>query len=175
MIILTRERASCPMNTHWNTVWSNRQSKGAFPVFLYGGVCCSSACCASSAFTSKSMFPGLGFESQSRQFFSDVTPATTHNNQSKKLSENILNWLTVTGKLREKTTEKWSRLGFEPKPGNVKFEVELELPVCWIAAHAVVEENRESALWLPIASQCSKRVFVRQLALSASRLSCPEG
>ena len=28
------ERISCLMKTHWNTVWSNRQSQGAFPVFL---------------------------------------------------------------------------------------------------------------------------------------------
>ena len=32
-------------------------------------VCCNSACCGSSSSTSNSTFPGLGFESHSRQFF----------------------------------------------------------------------------------------------------------
>ena len=43
---LDAERASCLMNTHWNTVWSNRPRSIA-----------------------NSTFPGLGFESQSRQLF----------------------------------------------------------------------------------------------------------
>ena len=33
--LLTRNKGSCLMSTHWNTVWSHRQSQGAFPVFLY--------------------------------------------------------------------------------------------------------------------------------------------
>ena len=59
------------MNTHWNTVWSKRQSKGAFSVsppqrgLTVSSVCWNSACCGSSSST----FPGLGFKSQSGQFF----------------------------------------------------------------------------------------------------------
>ena len=59
---LDGERASCPMNTHWNTVSSNRHHR-ALSLFS------STACCASSLSISHSTFPGLGFESQSRQFF----------------------------------------------------------------------------------------------------------
>ena len=71
---LDAEWASCPMNTHWNTVH-----------------------CASSISTSNSAFPGLGFESQSRQFVCDVTPMTTHINQSidQVITKNILHWLIV--------------------------------------------------------------------------------
>ena len=58
---------------------------------------------------------------------------------------NFLDWLIIS--------YHWSHItkncldwGSNPRPGNVEFDVKLEL-----SQHAV-EENRESALWLPIAS-----------------------
>ena len=132
MIIFDAERASCLMNTQWHTVWSNR------PISI-----------------ANSTFPGLGFESQSRQLF--VTWLQWQLiliNQSidQVIQTNILHWLIAAeswekGKNRKNCLDWGSNL----RPGNVKFEMELELPWC---ANRAVEEKRESALWLPIAAHC---------------------
>ena len=61
-----------------------------------------------------------------------------------------------------------------PLPGNVEFGVAVPLPRYADLQHTqskhAAEENRESALWLSIASySVLMGVFIRQLALSASR------
>ena len=74
----------------------------------------------------------------------------------KSYSENILHWLTVAESWeKEKSRKNCLDWDSNPRAGNV----ELELPVCWMAAHSrhtvkpyCREDNRESTLWLPIAS-----------------------
>ena len=107
---LDAERASCLMNAHWNTVWSNRPSS-----------------------ISNSPFPGLGFKSQSRQLFTMwLQWQLISINQSIKLFKQIfsIDWsLQKVG--RRKKTEKNALTGdSNPRPGNVEFEMELELPQC---------------------------------------------
>ena len=93
-------------------------------------------------------FPGLGFESQSRQFFrffSFSQLSATVNQWRKFFLKNFIDWLiwVVIGV----TSQKIALTGIRtPDLENVEFEVELELP-----QHAG-EEKRESALWWPIAS-----------------------
>ena len=128
------------MNTHWNAVWSNRHQR-ALSLFL------------STAFCGNSTFPGLGFESQSSQFFR-FFPSLNFLQRSingEYFLNNFINWLIDW--LISMSCH-WSHItknGLDrdsnPRPGNVEFEVKVEL-----SQHAV-EENRESALWVPIASQ----------------------
>ena len=102
----------------------------------------------------------------SQGIFCDVTPMTTHINQSKKLSENILHWFTVAESWEKEQPKKWPWLGFEPQTWKREiWSGTGAATVCWIAAHAVVEEDRESALWLPIASH-SVPMGVHQAACS---------
>ena len=58
---LDAQRGSCLMNTHWDTVSSNRNHK-ALSLFS------STAYCASSTSTSNSTFPHMGFEPQTWKF-----------------------------------------------------------------------------------------------------------
>ena len=121
---LDAERVNCLTNTHWNTVWSNRYHR-ALPLFS------STACCGTSSSISNSMFPGLGFESQSRQLhvsrsgvrvpvkaiFRDGTPMATHINQSIKLFKKYSPLIDRGRKLGKgkKKPKKWSWQGFEPQ------------------------------------------------------------
>ena len=77
--------------------------------------------------------------------------------------------IALTG-IRTPDLETWNCLDWDsnPRPGNMEFAVELEL------AHHAVEEKRESALWSLLFHTVIQWVFIRQLALSASRSSCPE-
>ena len=89
--------------------------KGRFPCVS------STACCSSSTSTSNSTFPGLGFESQSRQFFVmwlqwQLILINQSINQSIKLFKQIffIDWpLQKVG--RRKKAKKRSWLGFEPQ------------------------------------------------------------
>ena len=65
------------MNTHWNTVWSTRSHR-ALSLFS------STACCGNSTSTSNSTFSRYGVRIPVKATFCDVTPMTTHINQSKK-------------------------------------------------------------------------------------------
>ena len=130
---LDAERASCLMNTHWNTVWRNRPSS-----------------------TENSTFPGLRFEPQSRQFHvsrSEVripvkavscfqvwgsNPSqgsflwcdsndNSYSSIDKVVQTNILHWLTVAESWEKKKIEKMIFTGdSNPRPGNVELEMELE-------------------------------------------------
>ena len=116
------------MKTHWNTVSSNRQSKGAFPLFL------STACCGSSTSTSQFTFPGLGFESPVKAIFCDGTPMTTHIHQSKKLFKKYSPLIDRRTKLGEgKKAKNLPRLGLEPQTWKHGSGT---ATVCWIVAHA---------------------------------------
>ena len=75
---LDGERANCPMKTHWNTVWSNRQSKGAFPLFLNSVV-----------WLWQFRVSRYRVRTPVKATFYDVTPMTTHTDQSIKLFKKI--------------------------------------------------------------------------------------
>ena len=85
---------------------------------------------------------------------------TTHINQSVKLFKNILHWLTAAESWeKEKKRKKDFDWDSNPRPGNVEFGVELELPHYAELQHTLdtqsnhaVEKKRESAQWLSIAS-----------------------
>ena len=127
---------------------------GHFPCFpLQRGLDCgSSVCCHTVAVPVPhqiSTFPGLGFESQSRQFVCGVTPMTTHINQSIKLFKKYSPLIDRCWKLREEKKRK-KDLDWDSKsrPGNM----ELELPQHAEWQHTLdtqsnhgVEDNKESA------------------------------
>ena len=149
---LDAERASCPMNTHWNTMWNNRPSS-----------------------TENSTFPGLGFEFQSRQFHISRSgvqipvKAIPHfqvwgsnpsqgsflwcdsNDNSYQSIDKVIqkifsfDWPWQKVGRREKKAKNCLGWDSNPRLGNVEFTVELELP------QHVSEEKRESALWQPVA------------------------
>ena len=163
---LDAERASCLINTHWNTVWSNGQSWGVFPVSFTAwfdcvlSVCCNSAYCASSSST----FPGLGFEPQSRRFFRFFfffqLSATV--NQWRIFFEQLYRLINMSCHSSH-ITKKCLDWDSNPRPGNVECQVELELP------QNAVEEKRESALWFLALHTVFQWEFIRQLPLSPSR------
>ena len=119
---LDAERASCPMNTHWNTVWSNGESYGAFPLFLY-----SVAWLRVERVLQFSMLWQFQFHlefhvSRSgvwisvKAIFCDVTPMTTHINQSIKLFKKYSPLIDRCRKLgKGKKAKKLPWLGFEPQ------------------------------------------------------------
>ena len=134
-------------------------------------------CCGSSSFISNSTFPGLGFESQSRSFFRFFSSLNFL--QRPINGEYFLNifidWLTWVA-IRV-TAQKIASTGdSNPWPGNVEFEVELELPQYGGEQHThamqsnhTVHENRESAQWYLLLHTVFRWVFIRQLPLSSSR------
>ena len=100
---LDAERASCLMNTHWNTVSSKRPSS-----------------------TSNSTFPGLGFESQSRQFLWCESDDKSYQSIDKFIQTNILHWLTVAESWEKEKNRKIALTGIRtPDLENVEFEKEL--------------------------------------------------
>ena len=121
---LDAEKASCLMKTHWNAVWSNRENHRALSFFS------STSCCGSSSFPSKiHVFQVWGFESQSRSFFRFVSfsqlCATVNQwrmffEQLHRLINMSCHWSHIT-----KIFLDWDS---KPRPGNVEFDVELELP-----------------------------------------------
>ena len=145
------------MNTHWSTVCSNRESLSAFPVFLYNMVWLRidrvlqfSILCQFhiKLHVSKS---GVGIPVEA--IFCDVTPMTTQSiNQSIELFEKKFStdWpLQKVG--RRKKAKKSIDWDSNPRPGNVEFE-RGKAPYDSLLLHIVFQ-------W----------VFIRQLALSASR------
>ena len=145
------------------------------------------------------MFPGLGFEPQSRQLyvsksgvrtpvkttFCGVTPMTTCINQSMRLFKKYSSLIGRCRKLREgkKSGKKLPWLGFEtPDLESVEFEVELELPHQAELQHTLdrqanhrVEADRESALWCLLLHTVFQWVFIRQLTLFASKIIMSSG
>ena len=92
---LDAERTSCLMSTHWNTVSSNRQPKvlSLFSSILWfdwvSSMFCNSTDCASSIPTSNSTFPGLGFESQSRQSINQSINHSINQSTTQSINQSI--------------------------------------------------------------------------------------
>ena len=163
------ERAICLISTHWNTVWSNRHHR-AFPCFpLQRGVTASIECVLQCSMLCQFQFHFKFHVSRSgvripvKAIFCDVTPMTTHANQSVKLFKKYPPLIDQCGKLGEgKKAKKWTWLEFEPpRPGNLEFDVELELP----QSNHAVEEKRESSLWCLLFHTVFQWVFIGQLAV----------
>ena len=140
------------MNTHWNTMSSNRNHT-ALSLFS------STAHCGSSSSTSNSTFPGLGFESQSRQLFVmwlqwQLIPI----NQSIKLFNKYSPLIDRCKKLGEGKKAKKNDLDWDlnPRPGKLDFDVELKLP------QFAVEEKRESAYNCLLLRTVLQWVLIRQ-------------
>ena len=142
---LDAERASCLMNTHWNTVWSNRHHR-ALSLFS------STSCCGSSSSTSNyTFFQVWGSNPNQGNFFGFFSffelPFESHH---KKLP-----WL-----------------GFEPQTWKCGTGT---ATARWIAAqawHAVKPRCRGKEGKRPVIAHCFtvfRWVFIRQLALFASR------
>ena len=147
------EKPSCLMNTHWNTVWSNRQSQGDFPVVLYDMVWLWQF-----QFHCKFHISRSGVRIPVKLIFSlfSFSQLSATDNHLRILFKNFIDWLMwfVIPSHITKNGLDWDS---NPRPGNVDFDVEL-------AQHAelqhtldtrpnpAVEGKRESALWLPIAS-----------------------
>ena len=113
------------------------------------------ACCGTSSSTSNSTFPGLGFESQSRQSFVMWLQWQLMLINRQSYSKNILHWLTVAESWeKEKKRKRDLDWDSNPRPGNVEFAVELELPHTTLdtQSNQAVEEKRESAQWWLMAS-----------------------
>ena len=118
-------------------------------------VCCNSAYCASSK------FPGLGFESQSRSFFQVFFPFPNFLQRSTNgeyFSNDFVDWLiwVVIGV----TSQKIALTGIRTpdlETWNLKWNwnwhsmLHCSTRSTRMSNHAV-EENKESAQWLPIAS-----------------------
>ena len=97
------------MSTHWNTVWSNRQSEDSFPLFLYSVLWQFQFHCKFHVFRSGTQIPV-------KAMFCDVTPKATHINQSRKLFKKYSPLIDRCKKLVEgRKAKKRSRLGFEPQ------------------------------------------------------------
>ena len=154
------ERGSCLMNTHWATVWSNRKHR-ALSLFS------STACCAISSSIWNSTFPGLGFESQSRQLC-DVTPMTTHINQSIKFFKQIFSIDRPLQKVgRRKKTEKNALTGVRTpdlETWNLKWNWN-----CHSVQTTLWKKTGKAPYDCPLLHTVSQWVFIRQLALSPSK------
>ena len=142
------------------------------------------ACCDSSSSISNSTFPGLGFESQSRQLFVLwLQWQLILINQSinrKSYSKNSLHWLTVRRKLGEgKKRKKDLDWDLNPRPGTPDLET-WNLRWNWhnilncstrsTRCQTTLERKRGKAPYdCLLHDTVFQWVFIKQLALSASR------
>ena len=153
---LDAERASCPMNIHWNTVWSNRQSQGAFPLFLYSVLW-------QFQFHLKFHVSRSGVRIPVKIIFSLFFPFPNFLQRSIN-GEYFLNtfywlidWLINMSCHSSHITKSCLDWDSNPRPGNV------ELP------QYAVEERGKALYDCLLLDTVFQWVFIRQLALSASR------
>ena len=143
---------------------------------LQSGASFDSVCCSS---TSNSVFPGLGFESQSR-FFWFFSFSTFCNGQSMEnvFSKNFIDWLiwVVIGVTSQKTALTGIRtLDLETWNLKWKWNCVLNCSTRSISqSDHTVEETGKAPYECLLFHTVFQWVFIRQLALSASKYSCPE-
>ena len=165
---LDAERASCLMNTHWNTVWSNGESQGAFPVpstawfDRVSSVCCNSAYCASSSST----FSRSGVRIPVKAIFCDVTPmTTTHINQSIKLFKKYSPLIDRCRKLGEGKKSKKLILTGIRTPDLETWNLQWN----WNCHSTLKRKTGKAPVDCPLLHTVFQWVFIRHRAFSASR------
>ena len=130
------------MNTHWNTVSSNRHHR-ALSLFSstawfdwVSSVCYHLAYCGRSSSTSIPHFH-VWIESQPRQFFVMWFEWQLILINRKSSLKNILHWLTVAESWEKGKSKKRSWLGFEPQTWKRGiWNGSGTATACWMAAHA---------------------------------------
>ena len=153
------------MSTNCNTVWSNGPSLGAFPVFLYSMVwlrverVLQVSTLRQFQFHFKIHIARSGVRIPVKTILCDVTPMTTHNNQSIKLLKKFsIDWPLQKVERERKNRKNGLDWDSNPRPGNVGFEGGIgTATVCWTAAytrHAVKPCCRGKQGKRPMTAHC---------------------
>ena len=145
--------------------WLSWRGKSKLPNEPPIGTLCEAKGCASASSTSNSMFPGLGFESQSRQLFCmwlqwQLILINQSIDQSIRLFKKHSPLIDRGRKLEEgKKPKKWFLTGIRTpdlETWNWNCHSTLNCSTHSTRSQTTLwRTNRESALWLPIALQCS--------------------